>query len=608
MKQLLGRYLSLFLVALLGVMPSAWADQLTINRGVTAGDGTGETLYSAFGKVNANFQELYGAIGTAAEQKGASPSASASTNAAAIQAALNVGGLVTLNRPGIYQIGSTLKIGSNTNFVLGTGVEIKASGSGVGNLLTATVMDAVPATVTITYTANSMLATVNWTGHGVSTSDYVWLTGADQYQYLGVFPVVSVPDANSFVVKLRRQPTAAATGLIKAVIAQRNTAIRGGVWNYNYTGGNAPAGYLRNAIRLGGIYNLNIENITGKDTFKYVLDIGGVTNFRFRGGYGSGLAADFIKLRGPMFNADVSGIDASTGDDVLSVQTKEPAAYADYNWTWGDAIGIKISGIGGQSATAGIVLYPTNADGILDGITIDGFTGTMVTNPQIRIDNNGTGVGNVGVVTINSPVFSGANAAIYIKGAQNIENLLVLNPKQNSANNQGRFISTEPAAINANIKVVGGSLSRCESLMNLSHTSGSVIRADFDNVKVSDSIWNTFSIGGAGTTYLRIRNLMMGVNPGNAMFNISGTSIVYVDADRITNPSGSHVLVTSGTPTIYTQNSGWKVDLSLVGRIDGVVAYNSNAALGTLGAAGLVVGQGTSSGSWHLLADPTKAY
>jgi hypothetical protein len=30
-----------------------------INRGTTAGDGTGETAFSAFGKVNANFTELY---------------------------------------------------------------------------------------------------------------------------------------------------------------------------------------------------------------------------------------------------------------------------------------------------------------------------------------------------------------------------------------------------------------------------------------------------------------------------------------------------------------------------------------------------------------------
>lgn len=59
MKQLLGRYLRLFLLALVGVMPIAHGAQETINRGTTAGDGSGETLYSAFGKVNSNFTDLY---------------------------------------------------------------------------------------------------------------------------------------------------------------------------------------------------------------------------------------------------------------------------------------------------------------------------------------------------------------------------------------------------------------------------------------------------------------------------------------------------------------------------------------------------------------------
>ena len=35
----------------------------SINRGTTAGDGTGETLFDAFGKVNGNFTEVYGVSG-----------------------------------------------------------------------------------------------------------------------------------------------------------------------------------------------------------------------------------------------------------------------------------------------------------------------------------------------------------------------------------------------------------------------------------------------------------------------------------------------------------------------------------------------------------------
>jgi hypothetical protein len=38
--------------------------QQTINRGTTPGDGTGEILFSAWGKVNANFGEIYSTVGT----------------------------------------------------------------------------------------------------------------------------------------------------------------------------------------------------------------------------------------------------------------------------------------------------------------------------------------------------------------------------------------------------------------------------------------------------------------------------------------------------------------------------------------------------------------
>lgn len=37
--------------------------QQTVNRGSSAGDGTGESLYAAFGKINSNFDELYGSSG-----------------------------------------------------------------------------------------------------------------------------------------------------------------------------------------------------------------------------------------------------------------------------------------------------------------------------------------------------------------------------------------------------------------------------------------------------------------------------------------------------------------------------------------------------------------
>lgn len=61
---------------------------------------------------------------TTCESYGASPLKSASENTAAIQAALNNGGSISLTTPGTYQINDTLTISADTAFTLGASVEI----------------------------------------------------------------------------------------------------------------------------------------------------------------------------------------------------------------------------------------------------------------------------------------------------------------------------------------------------------------------------------------------------------------------------------------------------------------------------------------------------
>lgn len=59
MKRWINRGFGLFLAAVLAIVPAVpQAAQQSINRGTTAGDGTGETLFSAFGKVNDNILDL----------------------------------------------------------------------------------------------------------------------------------------------------------------------------------------------------------------------------------------------------------------------------------------------------------------------------------------------------------------------------------------------------------------------------------------------------------------------------------------------------------------------------------------------------------------------
>jgi len=85
----------------------------TANQACTAWQNIGGS--SSTGQVTAS---------ATAEQFGASPSASASTNTAAIQSALNVGGTDTLSTCGTYQVNAPLVISSNTRFIVAPCVEL----------------------------------------------------------------------------------------------------------------------------------------------------------------------------------------------------------------------------------------------------------------------------------------------------------------------------------------------------------------------------------------------------------------------------------------------------------------------------------------------------
>lgn len=75
--------------------------------------------------INDNFTELYKRD---AASYGFDPSATASVNTAALQAALDVGGVITVNTPGTYELNDTLYIGSNTRLLMCIGVIFKKTG------------------------------------------------------------------------------------------------------------------------------------------------------------------------------------------------------------------------------------------------------------------------------------------------------------------------------------------------------------------------------------------------------------------------------------------------------------------------------------------------
>lgn len=72
--------------------------------------------------------------------------------------------------------------------------------------------------------------------------------------------------------------------------------------------------------------------------------------------------------------------------------------------------------------------------------------------------------------------------------------------------------------------------------------------------------------------------------------------------------TGAQGVGTSNAFNLIGNCADLQFDVTQVARLNSSIFHNTNAAAGTLGQAGLVVGSGTGANSWKLLADPTKSY
>ena len=158
----------------------------------------------------------------------------AAYNTALLQAALTKGGRVDVRGQGVAYIDNTLQIGDFTELTLEGGLTIRQA-PGTANSLLRTTASYVTGTAVTTTWSSGRLCTVTWTGHGLVVGQSVWLQGASapagQTAFLGVFPIVSVTDANNVVVHLRKTPAAACSISLTAVAANRQISVHGeGLW------------------------------------------------------------------------------------------------------------------------------------------------------------------------------------------------------------------------------------------------------------------------------------------------------------------------------------------------------------------------------------------
>ncbi len=307
--------------------------------------------------------------------------AAAAANTAMIQQALAHGGRVDVRGQGVAYLNATLVIGDATELTLEAGLTLRQAPNTNRSMLRTSASLASTAAVTLSWTAGR-LCMVAWPAHGLTAGQSVWLQGAanvaSQTPYLGVFPVVSVTDANTLVVRLRRAPTAAPTLTVLAVRANQGVTVQGGgLWDYDFANNPIPINVDTQALVMVGVDGL-VADVHVQNAFKYCLTLSAVANWR------AGLQtpvthSDGVKVYGPAFDGEVLRLAGAPGDDFISFQPKEAAGFLQYPLSEGDIIGVRGGNLqqNGQSGTDTVGMLTFYAHGIytIDDVEIAGVRG-----------------------------------------------------------------------------------------------------------------------------------------------------------------------------------------------------------------------------------------
>lgn len=534
---------------------------------------------------------------------------SAAANTAAIQSALDVGGSVRLVQAAgqAAYISSRLLIGDETTLDIGD-VELIAA-PGLNGSMLATKAFAASATAVSLSWSSGLSATVTWTGHPMSAGEYVWLNRADQGQFSGVFCVSSVTNANTFVVALKRQPTAAPTGSVVAKKANRHVAVTAsgkGVLNYNYPA-NTGSGTGTFAIILAGCHRVSATGIRGKNTMKYLVCFGAVSKYIARDIGGDLLASDTVKIYGPAHDGVVESLHSSAGgDDLCSIQTREPSAYAAYDFTQGDIIGLSVVGISGKTTTSGFVAYPSPY-GLIDQVSVSNVSADCDAG-LFRVETlYPSPLSEVGVMDLSESGSQGSDNYLILGSGANpltIRRLRINSASMRSAAYTGRFLAVSGTAVTANIEINGGYIDQVDNVLNVA--AGSVIKAKFNSTQIGAS-YNTFRIGASGTMNVTMDSVELSANH-NTLFSNSGGSPTVVIRSLGSSFTNGPVLSWTGTPVVSVYSPDFPLDVggaSIVKTVANQECVNSGTGRGTLVQNRRVICNGT---NWVQVDTPANVY
>lgn len=329
---------------------------------------------------------------------------SANTNVAAIQARLDLKGLVRVTAKGTVWVNAPLLIGDDTTLYLGPDTVIKMM-AGIQNVFVETKGSAINTDRAVTgITSVGTLATVNITAHGRAVNDWVCLGGSTSGGYNGAFQVESVVDANNYRVRLLIVPAVtAAAGTLVERLATKNIGVIGPGWWDNNRANRTPLGSKRDmCFMLTYCANVTID-IRCRNAIHRVIGTG-YTN----GLYGPGLIYENgiggLINGGPVSNYDIGMVQGNSSvDDLFALQGSDYAAYA--IGSPGDCLRCKVGAIRGIVTSVGNAVKITGAVGFRQDLEIGLIEAECTVSDLIQVVNDAAVVGSgtfVGSLVIGS--------------------------------------------------------------------------------------------------------------------------------------------------------------------------------------------------------------
>ena len=284
----------------------------------------------------------------------------APANWVAIQSAFNNQGIVRLTVPGVIWVDTTLIIRSHTKLEIGPLTTLKLTGGTARNLIINQAFASPVFTNITSLTASGNYVTVTSAGHPFTVGQWVNVEGVGALGYNGTHRIAAA-DANTYSYYSPLTPTNLApavytgpiqdggTWVMRATPADVNIRITGGgTIDWNGQNQTFPPTIATYGVILHRVYAPHVEDVWLKNALKYAICVAGSAGLRARAVRLDTLS-DGFDVMAPTFNAQISGVSGSSGDDFVSILCGDTQKKT---FSVGDVVDVSVQDIDSQGPTS----------------------------------------------------------------------------------------------------------------------------------------------------------------------------------------------------------------------------------------------------------------